>query len=209
MRCMSTAYVGGPRNCYWGVLFLKGQWVDGSMGQRVKWVNGSLSLSLYYIWWPPRCKKHTASFARSTGKFPSYNESIKGPSALLWMFRLNSIAPGAEHQSRSIAGCSYIFQTLDEPVSGLLDFTSRGSGSPGWKSLILIPFWLIIMWDCTALKMHLTQEMYVICTWDWQQNLTYVWYVAPSTQKSTLTCCYAPPTICWLKGKRGLTSIYK
>ena len=74
---------------------------------------------------------------------------------------------------------------------------------------LLIPFWLIIMWDCTALKMHLTQEMYVICTWDWQQNLTYVWYVAPSTQKSTLTCCYASPTICWLKGKRGLTSIYK
>ena len=29
--------------------FLKGQWVDGSMGQRVKRVNGSLSLSLYYI----------------------------------------------------------------------------------------------------------------------------------------------------------------
>ena len=68
----------------------------------------------------------------------------------------------------------------------------------------LIPFWLIIMWDCTAVKMHLTQEMYVICTWDWQQNLTYVWYVAPSTQKSTLTCCYAPPTIYWLKGKKGL-----
>ena len=65
------------------------------------------------------------------------------------------------------------------------------------------------MWDCTALKMHLTQEMYVICTWDWHQNLTYVWYVAPSTQKSTLTCCYAPPTIYWLKGKRGLTSVYK
>ena len=74
---------------------------------------------------------------------------------------------------------------------------------------ILIPFWLIIMWDCTALKMHLTQKMYVICTWDWQQNLTYVWYVAPSTHKSTLTCCYAPPTIYWLKGTRSLTSVYK
>ena len=73
----------------------------------------------------------------------------------------------------------------------------------------LIPFWLIIMWDCTASKMHLTQAMYVICTWDWQQNLTYVWYVAPSTQTSTLTCRYAPPTIYWLKGKRGLTSVYK
>ena len=29
LRCMSTAYVGGPRNCYWGVLFLK---VNGSTG---------------------------------------------------------------------------------------------------------------------------------------------------------------------------------
>ena len=75
--------------------------------------------------------------------------------------------------------------------------------------MILIPFWLIIMWDCTALKMHLTQKMYVIYTWDWQQNLTYVWYVAPSTHKSTLTCCYAPPTIYWLKGTRSLTSVYK
>ena len=63
---------------------------------------------------------------------------------------------------------------------------------------IPISFWLIIMWDCTAPKMHLTQAMYVICTWDWQQNLTYVWYVAPSTQKSALTCRYAPPTIYWL-----------
>ena len=32
-------YVGGPRNCPWGVLFWKGQRVDGSTGQRV---NGSL-----------------------------------------------------------------------------------------------------------------------------------------------------------------------
>ena len=75
--------------------------------------------------------------------------------------------------------------------------------------IFLIPFWLIIMWDCAAPNMHLTQAMYVICTCDWQQNLTYVWYVAPSTQKSTLTCFYAPPTIYWLKGKRGLTSVYK
>ena len=36
-----------------------------------------------------------------------------------------------------------------------------------------------------------------------------MWYVAPSTQKSTLTCRYAPPTIYWLKGKRGLNSVYK
>ena len=32
LHCISTAYVGGPRNCYWGVLFLKGQRVDGSTG---------------------------------------------------------------------------------------------------------------------------------------------------------------------------------
>ena len=86
LRCISTAYVGGPRNCYWGVLFLKGQRLDGSLGQRVtsfhfhyiiydsrrrqahatplqkahgvngstgqwvKRVDGSLSLSLYYLW---------------------------------------------------------------------------------------------------------------------------------------------------------------
>ena len=38
LSCMSTTYVGGPANCYWGVLFLKGRWVDGSngsTGQRV------------------------------------------------------------------------------------------------------------------------------------------------------------------------------
>ena len=50
LSCMSTTYVGGPGNCYWGVLFLKGQRVDGSTGRRVKRVNGSPSLSLYYIW---------------------------------------------------------------------------------------------------------------------------------------------------------------
>ena len=33
LHCISTVYVGGPRNCPWGVLFLKGQRVDGSTGQ--------------------------------------------------------------------------------------------------------------------------------------------------------------------------------
>ena len=50
---ISTVYVGGPRNCPWGVLFRKGQQVDGSTGQTGqtgRLVNGSLSLSLYYIW---------------------------------------------------------------------------------------------------------------------------------------------------------------
>ena len=88
LHCISTLYVGAPRNCPWGVVFLKGQWVDGSTGRRVngsngshlngvcRWtsqlpswvffrqgqqvdgskgqtgrrVDGSLSLSLYYIW---------------------------------------------------------------------------------------------------------------------------------------------------------------
>ena len=66
LHCISTVYVGGPRNCPSRVLFLKGQRLDGSMGRRVngstgqrvdgstaqtdRRVNGSLSLSLYYIW---------------------------------------------------------------------------------------------------------------------------------------------------------------
>ena len=70
-----------------------GRRLNGSTGQRVKRVNGSLSLTILYMvaddtrLTPPRCKKHTAyhdtrlmphrckkhttSFARSTGKFPS------------------------------------------------------------------------------------------------------------------------------------------
>ena len=64
---MSTMYVGGPGNCYWGVLFLKGQWVDGSTGQRV---NGSTGhFHFHYIIYDSRrrqahatrCKKHTGS----------------------------------------------------------------------------------------------------------------------------------------------------
>ena len=89
--CMSTTYLGGPANCYWGVLFLKGQRVDGSTGQRL-----TFTFTILYIiaddarLTPPRCKKHTAyddtrltshrckkhtvSFTRSTGKFPSLNK---------------------------------------------------------------------------------------------------------------------------------------
>ena len=37
LHCISTVYIGGP----WGVLFLKGQRVDGSTGQWVKRVDGS------------------------------------------------------------------------------------------------------------------------------------------------------------------------
>ena len=86
--CMSTTYVGGPGNCYWGVLFLKRQRGDGPTGQRV-----TFTFTILYMiaddarltpprckkhtayddtrLTPHRCKKHTASFARSTGKFPS------------------------------------------------------------------------------------------------------------------------------------------
>ena len=99
LRCISTAYVGGPPNCYWGVLFLKDQRVDGSTGQRVNGSNGSMGQRVTFTFTilymiaddarltpsrckkhtayddarltPHRCKKHTASFARSTGKFPS------------------------------------------------------------------------------------------------------------------------------------------
>ena len=105
--CMSTTYVGGPGNCYWGILFLKGQWVDGSTGhfhfhyiiydsrrrqahatplQKPHGVNGSngstrqrltFTFTILYMiaddarLTPYHCKKHTPSFARSTGKFPS------------------------------------------------------------------------------------------------------------------------------------------
>ena len=41
LHCISTVYVRGPRNCPSGVLFLKGQQVDRSTGQRLKWVDGS------------------------------------------------------------------------------------------------------------------------------------------------------------------------
>ena len=86
--CMSTTYVGGPGNCYSGVLFLKRQRGDGSTAQRV-----TFTFTILYMiaddarlkpprckkhtayddtrLTPHRCKKHTASFARSTGKFPS------------------------------------------------------------------------------------------------------------------------------------------
>ena len=132
LHCISTVYVGGPRNCPWGVLFLKGQQVNGSTGRRVNGSNGSnldgvcrwtsqlplrgsfskrstgrrvngsngstgqrltFTFTILYMTaedarlTPPRykkhtayddtrltshhCKNHTASFARSTGKFPS------------------------------------------------------------------------------------------------------------------------------------------
>ena len=92
LHCISTVYVGGPRNCRRGVLFLKGQRVDGTTGH----------FHFHYILYmiaddarltpsrckkhmayddtrltPHHCKKHTASFARSTGKFPSYSNILK------------------------------------------------------------------------------------------------------------------------------------
>ena len=96
------AYVGGPGNCYWGVLFLKGQRLDGSTGRRVNRSNGSMGQRVTFTFTilymiaddarltPTHCKKHTAyddtrltprrrkkctaSFARSTGKFPSFHK---------------------------------------------------------------------------------------------------------------------------------------
>ena len=47
-------YVGGPGNCYWGLLCCK---------KHTAYDDTRLT--------PHCCKKHTASFARSTGKFPS------------------------------------------------------------------------------------------------------------------------------------------
>ena len=73
----------------------------------------------------------------------------------------------------------------------------------------LTPIWLIIMWDCTDSKMHLTRAQYVTCTRGWQQNLTYAWYVASSTQKPTLHLLPCSTHIYWLKDKRGLMSANK
>ena len=120
--CMSTTYVGGPGNCYWGVLFLKRQRVNGSNGstghfhfhciiydsrrrqahatplQKAHGVNGltgqwvdesngstgqqvTFTFTILYMIADDarltslRCKKHTASFARSKGKFPSVGKS--------------------------------------------------------------------------------------------------------------------------------------
>ena len=88
--------------------------------------------------------------------------------------------------------CPYLSTRTEQKSQTLAKIQFRGHIEWFWiwtnnhnDTAILIPFWLIIMWDCTALKMHLTQKMYMICTWDWQQNLTYVWYVAPSTHVNT------------------------
>ena len=87
LRCISTAYVGGPRNCYWGVLFLKGQRVNGSTGQTGQRVTFTFTI-LYMIaddarLTPPRCKKHTGSTGRrvngsngSTGQWVTFTFTI-------------------------------------------------------------------------------------------------------------------------------------
>ena len=58
-----------------------GQQVNGSDGSTGQWVTFTFTI-LYMIaddarLTPHRCKKHTASFARSTGKFPSFFKEIK------------------------------------------------------------------------------------------------------------------------------------
>ena len=54
LSCMSTTYVGGPGNCYWGVLFLKG-WL-------VKRVNGSTGhFHFHYIIYDSRWRQAHAT----------------------------------------------------------------------------------------------------------------------------------------------------
>ena len=77
-------YVGGPRNCPWGVLFLKGQRVDRSTGHfhfhYIIYAPGSRHTAAKSArrmiaddtrLTPHHCKKHTVSFARSKGIYPS------------------------------------------------------------------------------------------------------------------------------------------
>ena len=64
-----------------GVNGSTGQWVNGSNGSTGQWLTFTFTI-LYMIvddarLTPPRCKKHTASFARSTGKFPSSHTMSK------------------------------------------------------------------------------------------------------------------------------------
>ena len=51
LHCISTVYVGGPRNCPWGALFLKGQRVDGSTGQTGR----TGHISTVYVGGPRNC----------------------------------------------------------------------------------------------------------------------------------------------------------
>ena len=76
--------------CRWTwQLLLRGSFSKTSTGRRGDWSTGQRVTFTFAILYmiaddarlkPPRCKKHTASFARSTGKFPSvwkYWERIK------------------------------------------------------------------------------------------------------------------------------------
>ena len=51
LLCISTLYVGAPRNCPWGVLFLKGQRVDGSTGS----TGQTGHISMVYVGGPRNC----------------------------------------------------------------------------------------------------------------------------------------------------------
>ena len=89
LSCMSTTYVGGPGNCYWGVLFLKGQQVDGSTGQTGQ--RGSLSLSLYYIWYQtmPGSRHPAAKSTRRMMTPASRHTAAKSTQCLLLAWRVN------------------------------------------------------------------------------------------------------------------------
>ena len=67
LSCMSTTYVGGPGNCYWGVLFLKGRQVNGSTGQRVKRVDGSTGHFHYIIYDSRRRQAHATPLQKAHG----------------------------------------------------------------------------------------------------------------------------------------------
>ena len=95
-------YVGGPPNCPWGVLFRKGQRVDGSTGQRVDGSTGHFHFH-YLIYDSRRRQAHAtplqkahASFARSTSIFPSsfqYKKRFYYASVVWnpWIYLLNCL----------------------------------------------------------------------------------------------------------------------
>ena len=63
------AYVGGPRNCYWGVLFLKGQRVNGSTGH----------FHFHYIMYDSRrCQAHATPLQKAHGLNGSTGQWVYG-----------------------------------------------------------------------------------------------------------------------------------
>ena len=63
---MSTTYVGGPGNCYWGVLFLKRQRADRSTGRRVNGSTGHFHFH-YIIYDSRRRQAHATLLQKAHG----------------------------------------------------------------------------------------------------------------------------------------------